>query len=202
MVVHSRYPVGEPRVEREARAAVAAGYDVQVVCLGSGGEPPVETRDGVGIVRIPIEHVRGAGARRMLFEYGGFTLAAAARVAALHRRARLDAVYVHAPPDFLILSALLPRLRGAGVVLDIHDLSPDMFEARFAGSSLAAAAERALRAVELRACRLADRVVTVHEQYRDELVQHGVPRQKISVVMNSPDERALEHAKAARRDRE
>ena len=42
-----------------------------------------------------------------------------------------------------------------------------------------------LRLVERSACTLADRVITVHDAYRRELVAHGVPSERIEVVMNA-----------------
>jgi glycosyltransferase involved in cell wall biosynthesis len=200
MIVHSHYPVGEPRAEREARAAVDAGYSVDVVCLRAPHEPASETVDGIGIIRLPVEHIRGVGTLHTFLEYGRFALRATIATMRLHRRSPVDIVYVHAPPDFLIVAALIPRLLGSGVVLDIHDLSPHMFEARFGGRGFAGVAERALRFVERRACAAADRVVTVHDPYREELVANGVPASKIAVVMNGPEEEAVNDARARAKD--
>jgi glycosyltransferase involved in cell wall biosynthesis len=197
MVVHAYYPLGEPRVEREARAAVDAGYTVDVVCLRATGEPAFETIDDIRVTRLPVEHVRGAGARQVVSEYADFTLRAARATLRMHRRHPIDVVHVHAPPDFLILSAIVPRLRGSGVMLDIHDLSPDMFDVRFGGRRLAGTLERCLRLVERAACSVADRVLTVHEAYRRELTAHGVPSERIEIVMNAPDDEAIERARAA-----
>ena len=49
MVVHGRYPVGEPRVEQEARAAREAGFAVDVIALQGGGEPRYELVEGVQV---------------------------------------------------------------------------------------------------------------------------------------------------------
>lgn len=197
MVVHAHYPLGEPRVEREARAAVQVGCSVDVICLGAPGEPAVELIDGVRITRLPVEHVRGAGAGQLVREYLGFTVRATRETLRLHRRDRIDVVHVHAPPDFLIVSAVLPRLLGSGVILDIHDLSPDMFDIRFGDSRLAGAIERGLRLVERAACAVAGRVITVHDAYRTELSTHGVPIDRIEVVMNAVESEAVDQARAA-----
>jgi len=201
MVVHSHYPVGEARAEREARAAIEAGYDVDVVCLRRTDEPARETVDDVRITRLPVEHARGVSAVRSVFEYVDFALRASVAVLRIHRREPVDVVYVHAPPDFLIVTALIPRLLGSGVVLDIHDLSPHMFNARFSGRRISRLAEGALRLVERGACSVADRVITVHEPYRDELAAHGVPRRKIAIVMNAPLPDSVEQGLAAASDR-
>jgi glycosyltransferase involved in cell wall biosynthesis len=197
MVVHSHYPVREPRAEREALAAVAAGYAVDVICLRFPGERAKEVVDDIAITRLPVRHVRGASAARAVTEYVGFALRAAITVLKIHRESQIDIVYIHAPPDFLVAAALIPRLLGSKVVLDIHDLSPHMFDARFGHRPGAQVVQRALRQVERIACSLAHRVVTVHDPYRAELIAHGVPATKISVVMNAPSPDVLAAARAA-----
>jgi glycosyltransferase involved in cell wall biosynthesis len=197
MIVHSYYPVGEVRAEREARAAVEDGYAVDVICLRRPHEAQVEIVDDIHITRLPVQHVRGAGAVRSISEYVRFALRASAAALRLHRKAAIDVVYVHAPPDFLIVTALIPRLLGSRVVLDIHDLSPHMFDARFGDGRFARPVERVLRAVERGACSIADRVITVHDPYRDELAANGVPSEKITVVMNAPPTEAVELAQIA-----
>jgi glycosyltransferase involved in cell wall biosynthesis len=197
MIVHSYYPVGEVRAEREARAAVEAGYAVDVICLRRPQEAQVEVVDDILITRLPVEHVRGAGPLRSMGEYMRFAIRASAAVLRIHRRAQVDVVYVHAPPDFLIVTALVPRLLGSRVVLDIHDLSPHMFDARFGGGRWARPVERVLRSIERSACFVADRVITVHDPYRDELAANGVPSGKIVVVMNAPPSAVVELGRTA-----
>jgi glycosyltransferase involved in cell wall biosynthesis len=188
VVLHGWYPL-DARVEREVRVALDEGYEVDVFATRQPGQPGEERVDGARVVRVPPAHLQGGGLRRALQEYLGFTALVTAVVArqAVGRRYRV--VHVNNPPDFLLLAALVPKLLGARVILDIHDLSPEMFAQRFAGRPGAAAAERLLRLIERLATRFADEVVTVHEPYRRELVARGVPARKITVVMNTVDER-------------
>ena len=191
MVVHGPYPVGEPRVAREARAAVDAGFHVTVVAMRGEGEPPHEWVDAVEVHRLA--NLRSARTRplELVREYAGFAALAAARVGRLHLSRRFGIVQIHNPPDFLMAAAVLPRLAGARVVFDIHDLAPELFAARLGGSDRTRAAERLLRRVESAAVRLSDSVVTVHEPYRSELRLRGIPDEKIVVVLNALDERLL-----------
>lgn len=190
MVVHSEYPA-DVRVARETRAALAAGFAVDVVATRGPGERKTEWVDGALVHRLPVTHRRGAGTVRFAGEYVVFAALAAARVAALSLRRRPDIVQVHNPPDFLMLAALLPRLLGSRLVFDVHDLSSDMFAMRFGDGRHARAAGRALELVERLACRAADVVVTVHEPYRLELGRRGIDPRKTLVVLNSVDERVL-----------
>jgi glycosyltransferase involved in cell wall biosynthesis len=184
MLVHGPYPVGEPRVQQEADAARAAGFDVDVIALRRAGEPVRMLIEGIDVRRLPLRHRRG-GRLRMFFEYSGFALLAAAELA---RRPRYDVVHVHNPPDFLVFCALSQKVRGAALIFDVHDLSSDLFAARYGSSP---AVLHGLRLVEGVAARLADAVVTVHEPYRRELVRRGIPPDRIEVVMNVVDPAVL-----------
>src|SRR5688572_29521213 len=130
MLLHGYFP-DEPRVAAEARAAVDAGFEVDVVALRRPGEAPTDTVAGVRLRRLPVEHRRGGGLLRMVHEYAAFTLRAAMEASRRSSRGGYDVVQVHNPPDFLMLAAIVPRIRGARVILDVHDLSSDMFAMRF-----------------------------------------------------------------------
>ena len=201
MLVHGPYPLGEARVAREARAALAAGWEVDVLATRRPGEPARERVDGADVHRLPFAHRRGLALPLAAAEYAGFALLATAHLARLARHHRFAVVQVHAPPDFLAAAALVPKLLGSSLLLDVHDLSPHMFAMRFGHGRLATSFEHTLEGVERRAADLADAVVTVHEPYRRELIALGVPPEKVHVVMNSVDERLLPRQAAPPHDR-
>ena len=190
MVVHGTYPA-DPRVARETRAAVGAGFAVDVVAMRETGRPARETIEGVAVRRLPICRKRDAGRLRFFGEYLAFTGLATYQLAWHTLRRRPAVVQIHNPPDFLVVAALLPKAFGARVVFDIHDLSSDMLAMRFGDSRGARIAQRLLERLERLACRLADVVVTVHEPYREELAARGVDEDRILVVLNSLDETRL-----------
>jgi glycosyltransferase involved in cell wall biosynthesis len=194
MVVHSPYPVGEPRVAREAAAAIDAGYEVEVVAMQRPGEPTHEVVDGALVIRLPVDHVRGAGVSRVVLEYLFFTALATGVVAKRSLTRRYDIVHVHNPPDFLIVAAVIPRVLGSRVIFDIHDPSPEMFAMRFPGRA-GTGASLILRQLERAATAFADAVITVHHPYLRELVARGTPAHKVTVVLNSIDERLLPAAR-------
>ena len=199
MLLHGYFP-DEPRVAAEARAAIDSGFEVDIVTLRRSDELSTETIEGVRLHRLPIEHLRGAGLAATVWEYLAFTALASVAAARLFARRRYDIVQVHNPPDFLVVAALVPRLLGAKVVFDVHDLASDMFAMRFERLPGSRFADRALRAIERGAARAAAAVLTVHEPYRRELVARGVPAEKVTVLMNSLDERLLPVATEPRRD--
>jgi len=197
MVLHGPYPVGEGRVANEARAALDAGWEVDVVAMRKPGEPAQEEVDGVAVFRLPLSHQWGRGAIEVAREYLGFTLLATVKVAALMKRRRYTVVQVHNPPDFLIVAALAPRLFGARVLFDIHDFAPELFAMRFGSRRGFGVANGMMRVVERLATRAATAIVTVHDPYRRALEARGVPREKITVVLNSLDEQLVPAAAPA-----
>lgn len=182
MLVHEHYP-RDFRVRREARVLPAAGLEVTVVSLREPGQPAKERIDGAEVIRLPIKRHRGQSIPVYVLEYAAFAAAAGSWLAA---QRPFDVVHVHAPPDFLILAGVLPKLRGARLILDIHDLTPELYRSRFKRAG-GAAAQMALKAAESMSCAVADRVITVTDVFKRRLVSRGVEERKILVLHNCPD---------------
>jgi glycosyltransferase involved in cell wall biosynthesis len=187
MIVHAYYPLGETRVERQATALVKNGFAVDVICLRAEGEPAIDRIDGINIYRLPVKRHKGRGLVVQLLEYLAFFSLAGAKLAALHRRRPYHAVQVHNLPDFLVFAAWRPKMGGARVILDLHDLMPEFYAGRFQ-RSLASWPVRLVLWQERLSCRFADHVITVSEHWRNTLIQRGVPARKCSVVMNVADD--------------
>jgi glycosyltransferase involved in cell wall biosynthesis len=193
MVVHAYYPEGETRVERQAGALIARGYEVDVVCLRRAGQRVVDRHSGVNVYRLAVRRHKGRGVVVQFLEYLVFLILATFKTAALHRRRRYQVVQVHNLPDFLVLAAALPKLGRARVVLDLHDLMPEFYAARF-GTSLRSWAARVLVWQEQLSCRFADHVITVTKQWRQTLIDRGLAAEKVTVVMNVADSRVFHRA--------
>ncbi|HEV2685080.1 MAG TPA: glycosyltransferase, partial [Actinomycetota bacterium] len=194
--MHSYY-LRDTRPRRLATALTDAGWDVDVVCARDDGEQAAQTVNGVRIYRLPARRRRG-GKMRYLFEYVSFTLLAFAEVTALWLRRRQRAVYVVGIPNFLVFAALIPRLGGARVLLDMRDPLPEFFEAKYKLNE-SDALVRGLLTEERISARFASQVVTVHHTMAT-LYERSVPAAKIGVVMNAPDPRVFAVDSHARRD--
>jgi glycosyltransferase involved in cell wall biosynthesis len=186
MVVHAHYPLGEPRVERQALALIAHGYDVDVICLRSREESARDSQDGVYIHRLPVQRHKKSGALVQFLEYLAFFSLAFVQLTTLHFRRRYCVVQVHNLPDFLVFAALVPKLSGARIILDLHDLMPEFFIARF-GAQPNSWPEQMVRWQERISCRFADHIVTVTEPWRQTLIERGLAPEKVSVLMNVAD---------------
>ena len=190
MVVHAYYPLGETRVEREALALRDRGVEVDVVCLRKPGQPREDVIDGVTVYRVPISRRKGSGILIQSLEYLKFFILALGRVTSLHLQRRYVVVQVHNLPDFLVFTALVPRLMGARVILDLHDLMPEFYMERF-GREMSSPEVRLIRVQEWISCKFADHIITVTDLWRQALIERGQPGHKITVIMNVADERAF-----------
>jgi glycosyltransferase involved in cell wall biosynthesis len=128
----------------------------------------------------------GDGAVGYVREY----LLAVVRMRRVLRRLRgeqFSAVIACNPPDFLIQLARPFARRGAGLVFDLHDPSPELFEAMFRRRGLV---YRVLVALERWAERTADVVMTVNEPCA-ELVRGrgGIGAERVFVLVTSPNPR-------------
>jgi glycosyltransferase involved in cell wall biosynthesis len=185
MIVHAYYPLGETRVQREAEALVDHGFEVDVICLRHPGEAPEVHYRGIRVLRLPVDRKRG-GLLRQFVNYLHFFVLAMFRLTRLDGRHPYDTVQVHNLPDFLVFCALIPKLRGRVILLDLHDLMPEFYAARF-GQGGKSWFLRLVLWQEKLACLFTDHVITVSEHWRQALIRRGVPPDKCSVVMNVAD---------------
>ncbi len=184
MVVFSTYPF-DPRPRRTVDALAREGMKVDLICEGEEKLPNRESLDGLEITRIPIKHRRG-GALSYAYQYSAFILISAAILARRSLRERYDLVYVHNMPDVLVLSAMLPKLFGAKVILDQHDPMPELMETIFKMDEKSFSV-RVIRRLEKWSVARADLVITVNVACKRLFAARSCRSEKIDVVMNSPD---------------
>ncbi len=195
MLAYTEY-LTDPRVRREAKALADRGDQVDFLCLR---QPGTETAtrwqyvDGVYVRSLPFKKYQGGNQIAYLFSYIFFLFLSAFWLTGLYFRRRYQVIQVHTMPDFLIFAALIPRIFGCKLILDMHDLTSDLYSVKFR-SPLLRPLVWGLRLQERMSAGLAHHIVTVHEPYRQVLIQRGIKPQKISVLMNAPDDRIFSMA--------
>jgi glycosyltransferase involved in cell wall biosynthesis len=185
IISHSHYPY-DARVARQARALVLAGHEVDIICLQYEDQPLFQKADRVSVYHLPIGRLRG-GKLRYLFEFFTFQLAATVLAGALHLRHRYDVVETTSVPDWLVFAAIVPRLLGARVLLDLHECMPEYGATKY-GVPLDHRMVRILAFLERASIRFATFVTTCTEQMRERFIERGAPADRIAVVVNSFDE--------------
>jgi len=125
MVAYTAYE-GDNRVRRYAETLAKRGDQVDVIAISVAefGVPQTEI-NGVTVHRVQQrehnERSKWTYATRLL----RFLLKSSTTVTRLHKRNQYDVIHIHNMPDFLVFAAWYPKLTGAKLILDIHDVVPE-----------------------------------------------------------------------------
>jgi glycosyltransferase involved in cell wall biosynthesis len=182
------YPEGESNVRREVETLAKAGFETHIVCLNSQrGEKyvPEEIIDGIHVHRIPVVRKK-TNMVRYAYEYLMFFFRATLKVTQLHLKHPFDVIQVNTMPDFLVFASLIPKALKSKVVLMMHEPVPELWQTLHGSRP-----PWILQKVEQTALHYADAVLTVTQQLKDVYVSRGADPDKISVILNVPDEGLL-----------
>lgn len=177
----------DPRVAREVDALLDAGHEVDIVCLRRQDEPRHERKGRLRVLRVPFMAQRRGGAVRYMLQYGLFLVMASLIVTARHLRRRYDVVQANSLPDPLVFAALVPRLLGARVMLDLHECMPEFFATKF-GRPMQHPLVRVVAAAEQASIRFAHFAITCTDQMREAFVSRGAAVDRIGVIHNTANE--------------
>ena len=175
------------RVSRYAEAIAGPGAKTHAIALQADGKESVETINGVKLYRIQKRKFDDQGGPfDYLVKMGSFFVKASWLILVNHFRYRYDLIIVHGVPDFLVFTALIPRLLGAKVILDIHDILPEFFCQRF-NKPLDSIYARLLRVVEYLSVKFSNFVITGNDLWRDKISKRDhFPFEKTIGLINYP----------------
>ena len=189
MIAMASYP-GDPRIRRQAEALDEAGYEVDVLCRYSGKQPPRQKFGNVTAYRI----MNAPSRENKIFYFLQsivFLAVAFFRLLILSITKRYKVIQAHNLPDYLIFAAILHKVFGVKLILDIHDPSVDLFEEKWPGKK-----NKALKFLMAKAekysCKLADKLITVTNTCKERLVERGNPPDKITLILNTANEGLFE----------
>jgi glycosyltransferase involved in cell wall biosynthesis len=187
MVTYSFYE-SDTRILQYTRALVERGDSVDVLSLRRDGAPRFEVVDGVRVSRIRQRTVDESGPLDYLGRILLFLFAAATVLARRQFSRRYDVVHVHSVPDFLVFAAIVPKLFGARIVLDIHDILPEFCASKFGAQPASFLFRTALLCEKISAA-FADHVIVANELWMERLASRSVRADKCTAIRNYPDPR-------------
>jgi glycosyltransferase involved in cell wall biosynthesis len=187
MIVHSYFPE-DVRVNREAASLGEIGIQTDVICLKNKGEKRIESFGEFRAFRLPVRRDRTRGPLAYLFEYLSFLILSFFVASLLLLRHKYRFVHVHNIPNILVLSAVVAKLRGIPVVLDMHEVMPEFFIQRF-GEKKNSLFGGLITLEEKISIRIADVVIVAGSRLKSILRSRGYTDKEIIVVTNAPDEK-------------
>jgi glycosyltransferase involved in cell wall biosynthesis len=186
LIIVENLPVPlDRRVWQEARALRDAGYAVTVICPRMRGfVEPEETLEDIRIYRHPISGEAG-GFVGFIREYATALWGETRLAWKVWRRHRFRILHLCNPPDLLFLVALPYKLCGVRVIYDVHDLWPEMFEAKFGRRGLF---YWLVRVAERLTYATADVVLATNQSVRQTAIERGrKPPGHVWIVRTAPD---------------
>jgi glycosyltransferase involved in cell wall biosynthesis len=199
MITHSFYEV-DNRVTRYAEALASRGDHVDVLSLRRSPEvPKSEIIEGVHVHRL--QNRFGKNERSILsFLWPAlrFLVTTSWWVTRHNFRKRYDVVHVHNIPDFLVFTAWHPKLTGARLILDIHDIVPEFFGSKFGGRKKYAIA--LLRWMERCSAEFADHIIISNHLWQNLYTARTGTADRCSVFINNVNHRVFQPQLRTRND--
>jgi glycosyltransferase involved in cell wall biosynthesis len=185
MLAYAHY-INDARIKNYVRTLEDQGHHVDVIALCCDGEVAVEERRSGATFRIMSKY-QGESTLMYFWSYLKFFVKALVLLAGRSFRHRYDVVHVHNMPNVLVFAAIVPKMLGARLMLDVHDLMPVNYMAKFDVKENDVPV-RALRLEQRLSALLADHIFCADHNQRDYLVEYcGVAEKKITVLLNLPN---------------
>lgn len=185
MLVYSFYET-DNRVIRYAETLAKRGDQVDVIALRKKGQPYTEVLNGVRVFRVQEREKNEKKSLDYLARLSRFFFRSGVLVTKKHLQAPYDLIHVHSVPDFEVFAALVPKLLGAKIILDIHDIVPEFYASKFKRSS-SSIFFKPLVLIEKLSIRFSDHVIISNHLWWETLVKRSVSPEKCTAILNYPD---------------
>jgi glycosyltransferase involved in cell wall biosynthesis/peptidoglycan/xylan/chitin deacetylase (PgdA/CDA1 family) len=186
MPVYSFYKT-DNRVMRYAEALAKRGDCVEILALGQKGMPRYEEIRGVKLYRIQNRNYNEKNKLSFLLKLMAFFIKSSIHLTKTHFKNPFDLIHVHSVPDFEVFATVIPKLKGAKVILDIHDIVPEFYASKFQEHKKSIIF-KTLAWIERLSCKYSDHVIISNHIWQETLFSRSVEREKCTVIMNYPDE--------------
>jgi glycosyltransferase involved in cell wall biosynthesis len=188
MLAYSFYDA-DNRVRRYAESLARRGDQVDAVAVGHRGQPRFEVMEGVRVFRVQSRVRDEGGPFSYLVKLLLFFVRSAWFLTWRQFREPYDLIHVHNLPDFEVFATLVPRLMGARVILDMHEIVPEFYASKFHIGERSLVF-RMLALIEKISIAYVDFVVPVNHMVEEiVLARRSVRPENCMVILNYPDTR-------------
>ena len=185
MVAYAFYDT-DTRIKRYAETLVQNGHEVDAISLGRDGQADRGVLNGVNVYRIQ-KRIRNEKSKISYFSRTvRFLVLSSIFLTKKHLEKRYDIVHVHNVPDFEVFAAWFPKLTGAKIILDIHDILPEFYVNKYKIDKHSLT-YKLLLFIEKRSSGFSDHVIIANHLWHKTITSRSIPQNKCTTIMNYPD---------------
>lgn len=191
MLIQNQSLPQDIRVLHESLALISNGYRVSAICPARPGQPLREIVNKIDVYRFQSVQFNEKfqirnGFLQYLVEYGWSFLAIYFISLLVFIKPGFDIIHIGNPPDIFAPICIFYKIFRKRIVFDQHDLSPELFNAKFTGKGNHFIYS-VLIWLEKLSCKCADHIITSNLSQKNLLSKrHHIPKEKITVVRNGP----------------
>ncbi|MDP9125435.1 MAG: glycosyltransferase [Pseudomonadota bacterium] len=174
------------RVLRYAEALANDGAQVDAIVLRRTGQSSLDSINGVRVLRIQERQKNEPNKWVYLARVLRFFFRSMFEITRRHIESPYDIIHVHSVPDFEIFAAIIPKILGAKLVLDIHDIVPEFYAAKFKVSEQSIVFS-VLKLVERASAGFANHVIVANDLWLKKIAERSSRPAKCSAMINFPD---------------
>lgn len=185
-VVYAFYET-DTRVRMYAEALSGRGDRVDVLSLRKEGQAGRDVINGVHVHRIQPRVVNERGKMTYLYRLLKFFATSSCHLTkeTLRGAGRYDLIHIHSVPDFEVFAAIVPKLAGSRIVLDIHDIVPEFYASKF-NVRRDSLVFKSLVLTERASTAFADHVIIANHLWHKTLTTRSVKPARCSTFLNYP----------------
>lgn len=189
MIAYTFYEL-DNRVKRYAETLAARGDHVDVIALlnpnNNNQSLSHEKLNGVNLYRIQKRTYNEKNKFTYLFRLLSFFIKSICFVTAKYIKNHYKIIHVHTIPDFEVFAAIIPKLFGAKVILDIHDIVPELYLSKFKQKK-DSIIYSLLLIIEKISIAFSNKIIIANHIWEKTLISRAVDKDKCIVLMNYPD---------------
>ena len=176
----------DSRVKRYAETLAKRGDHVDVIALKQNGQADYAKINNVNLYRIQKRVINERSKLSYLFKIVFFLINSLIFLSIRHLRNQYNLIHVHSVPDFEVFAAIIPKITGSKIILDIHDIVPEFYASKF-NAKKDSIIYKSLILLEKISINFSDHVIISNDIWEKKLLSRSVNKVKCSTMLNYPD---------------
>jgi len=170
----------DSRVLKEAQAALDAGYNVDIYTLKESSR---KNFNQFNFYDSSFEQYKGRGKIKYMFSYLRFFFFVLIELTKNNFKKKYKIIHIHNMPNFLVFSSLIPKLFGTKIILDIHDLMPEIYSVKF-NLDLSHFIIKLLFLEERLSANFADEIISTNRFHTKRFKKNKIKNKRITEIIN------------------